>query len=154
MLNILKNFFENKDNNKSDINENLELLCGLMIEAANTDGEIDQTEKAKINSVLVDVFNEDSDQVINVLNKAIENRDNSKSLHFYTSKINKEYSEEKKILLLQILWEIVLSDGKLHDYESSLIRRLAGLLYISDVNSGNARKRALNNISNKKWLTL
>ena len=150
MLNILKNFFENKDNNKSDINKNLELLCGLMIEAANTDGEIDQTEKAKINSVLVDVFNEDSDQVINVLNKAIENRDNSKSLHFYTSKINKEYSEEKKILLLQILWEIVLSDGKLHDYESSLIRRLAGLLYISDVNSGNARKRALNNISNKK----
>ena len=154
MLNILKNFFENKDNNKSDINKNLELLCGLMIEAANTDGEIDQTEKAKINSVLVDVFNEDPDQVINVLNKAIENRDNSKSLHFYTSKINKEYSEEKKILLLQILWEIVLSDGKLHDYESSLIRRLAGLLYISDVNSGNARKRALNNISNKKWLTL
>ena len=154
MLNILKNFFENKDNNKSDINKNLELLCGLMIEAANTDGEIDQTEKAKINSVLVDVFNEDPDQVINVLNKAIENRDNSKSLHFYTSKINKEYSEEKKILLLQILWEIVLSDGKLHDYESSLIRRLAGLLYISDVNSGNARKRALNNISNKKWLML
>ncbi len=150
MLNILKNFFENKDNNKSEINKNLELLCGLMIEAANTDGEIDQTEKAKINSVLVDVFNEDPDQVINVLNKAIENRDNSKSLHFYTSKINKEYSEEKKILLLQILWEIVLSDGKLHDYESSLIRRLAGLLYISDVNSGNARKRALNNISNKK----
>ena len=150
MLNILKNFFENKDNNKSDINKNLELLCGLMIEAANTDGEIDQTEKAKINSVLVDVFNEDPDQVINVLNKAIDNRDNSKSLHFYTSKINKEYSEEKKILLLQILWEIVLSDGKLHDYESSLIRRLAGLLYISDVNSGNARKRALNNISNKK----
>tara|TARA_B100001121_G_scaffold75381_1_gene66901 strand:+ start:1021 stop:1473 length:453 start_codon:yes stop_codon:yes gene_type:complete len=150
LLNILKNFFENKDNNKSEINKNLELLCGLMIEAANTDGEIDQTEKAKINSVLVDVFNEDPDQVINVLNKAIENRDNSKSLHFYTSKINKEYSEEKKILLLQILWEIVLSDGKLHDYESSLIRRLAGLLYISDVNSGNARKRALNNISNKK----
>ena len=150
MLNILKNFFDNKDSDESDINKNLELLCGLMIEAANTDGEIDQNEKEKINSVLVDVFNESPDEVINVLNKAIENRDNSKSLHFYTSKINKEYSEEKKLLLLQILWEIVLSDGKLHDYESSLIRRLAGLLYISDVNSGNARKRALNNISSKE----
>ena len=150
MLNILKNFFDNKDSDKSDINKNLELLCGLMIEAANTDGEIDQNEKEKINSVLVDVFNESPDEVINVLNKAIQNRDNSKSLHFYTSKINKEYSEEKKLLLLEILWEIVLSDGKLHDYESSLIRRLAGLLYISDVNSGNARKRALNNISSKE----
>ena len=150
MLNILKNFFDNKDSDEIDINKNLELLCGLMIEAANTDGEIDQNEKEKIYSVLVDVFNESPDEVINVLNKAIQNRDNSKSLHFYTSKINKEYSEEKKLLLLEILWEIVLSDGKLHDYESSLIRRLAGLLYISDVNSGNARKRALNNISSKE----
>ena len=149
MLNILKNFFDNKDSDETDINKNLELLCGLMIEAANTYGEIDQNEKEKIYSVLVDVFNESPDEVINVLNKAIQNRDNSKSLHFYTSKINKEYSEEKKLLLLQILWEIVLSDGKLHDYESSLIRRLAGLLYISDVNSGNARKRALNNILSK-----
>ncbi len=149
MLNILKNFFDSKDRDESDINNNLELLCGLMIEAANTDGVIDQNEKEKINSVLVNVFNESPDDVINILNKAIENRDNSKSLHFYTSKINKEYSEEKKLLLLEILWEIVLSDGKLHDYESSLIRRLAGLLYISDVNSGNARKRALNNILSK-----
>ena len=148
-MNILKNFFDSKDRDESDINNNLELLCGLMIEAANTDGVIDQNEKEKINSVLVNVFNESPDDVINILNKAIENRDNSKSLHFYTSKINKEYSEEKKLLLLEILWEIVLSDGKLHDYESSLIRRLAGLLYISDVNSGNARKRALNNISSK-----
>jgi len=149
LLNILKNFFDSKDRDESDINNNLELLCGLMIEAANTDGVIDQNEKEKINSVLVNAFNESPDDVINILNKAIENRDNSKSLHFYTSKINKEYSEEKKLLLLEILWEIVLSDGKLHDYESSLIRRLAGLLYISDVNSGNARKRALNNISSK-----
>ena len=117
MLNILKNFFDNKDSDETDINKNLELLCGLMIEAANTDGEIDQNEKEKIYSVLVDVFNESPDEVINVLNKAIQNRDNSKSLHFYTSKINKEYSEEKKLLLLEILWEIVLSDGQLHDYE-------------------------------------
>ena len=148
-MNILKKFFDSKDIDESDINNNLELLCGLMIEAANTDGVIDQNEKEKINSVLVNVFNESPDEVTNILNKAIENRDNSKSLHFYTSKINKEYSEEKKLLLIEILWEIVLSDGKLHDYESSLIRRLAGLLYISDVNSGNARKRALNNISSK-----
>ena len=45
--------------------------------------------------------------------------------------------------LIEALWEIVLSDGKIHDFESNLIRRLAGLLYISDVNSGNAKKRAL-----------
>ena len=82
-----------------------------------------------------------------VLNNAINNHNESKSLHFYTSKINKEYSDEKKLLLIETLWEIVLSDGNIHDYESNLIRRLAGLLYISDVASGNAKKRALNKIS-------
>ena len=82
-----------------------------------------------------------------MLQKAIKDRNNSKSLFYYTSKINKDYSEEKKILLLEILWEIVLADGKLHDYESSLLRRLSGLLYISDIKSGNARKRALIKIS-------
>ncbi|OUU12159.1 MAG: hypothetical protein CBB94_00585 [Gammaproteobacteria bacterium TMED34] len=60
--------------------------------------------------------------------------------------MNKNFSDDKKLLLIETLWEIVLSDGELHDYESNLIRRLAGLLYISDVNSGNARKRALNKI--------
>ena len=50
---------------------------------------------------------------------------------------------KKKILLIEALWEIVLSDGEVHDFESNLIRRLAGLLYISDVDSGNAKIRAL-----------
>ena len=147
MINILKNFFENNDaNNVSAYNE-LELICGLLIEAANTDGNIDDEEISKIEDTLTNLFEENNDEVKSMLQKAIKDRNNSKSLFYYTSKINKDYSEEKKILLLEILWEIVLADGKLHDYESSLLRRLSGLLYISDIKSGNARKRALIKIS-------
>jgi len=73
----------------------------------------------------------------------LKNKNNSKSLHYYTSFINKNFTDNKKILLIETLWEIILSDGNIHDYESNLLRRLSGLLYISDVNSGNARKRAL-----------
>tara|TARA_B000000609_G_C23821126_1_gene163024 strand:- start:42 stop:491 length:450 start_codon:yes stop_codon:yes gene_type:complete len=148
VLNILKNFFEEKDTNTNDF-DSLELLCGLMIEAANSDGHIETEEVDKISSLLINVFKENADDVKIKLQQAINNRNNSKSLFYYTSKINKIYSDEKKLLLIETLWEIVLSDGSLHDYESSLIRRLAGLMYISDVNSGNAKKRALNNISNK-----
>ncbi len=147
MINILKNFFENNEaNNVSAYNE-LELICGLLIEAANTDGNIDDEEISKIEDTLTNLFEENNDEVKSMLQKAIKDRNNSKSLFYYTSKINKDYSEEKKILLLEILWEIVLADGKLHDYESSLLRRLSGLLYISDIKSGNARKRALIKIS-------
>ena len=124
--------------------ENLELLSGLMIEAAYTDGQIDDSELKKIKLSLIDIFEEDPVDVDIVLNKAIKNKNNSKSLHYYTSYINKNFTDEKKLQLIEALWEITLSDGEVHDFESNLLRRLAGLLYISDIQSGNARKRALN----------
>ena len=145
MLNLLKNIL-NSQNSLEDKNNNkdLELLCGLMIEAAYTDGKIDASELNKIKLSLINTFSEDPNEVNLTLKKAEENKNNSKSLHYYTSFINKNFDSDKKILLIEALWEIVLSDGEIHDFESNLIRRLAGLLYISDVNSGNARKRALN----------
>ena len=147
MLNIIKNFFDNEVDDANGQNNILELLCGLMIEAAYSDGKIDNEEIRKIETILVDIFEEDPEEVKNCINISFKNRDNSKSLFYYTSKINKQYSEKKKLLLIEVLWEIVLSDGKVHDYESSLIRRLSGLLYVSDVNSGNAKKRALNKLT-------
>ena len=145
MLNLLKNILNNQTSNEEiEDNKNLELLCGLMIEAAYTDGKIEQSELNKIKSSLVDVFDEKPNEIDLVLDTAVKNKNNSKSLHHYTSYINKNFDDDKKILLIEALWEIVLSDGDIHDFESNLIRRLAGLLYISDVKSGNARKRALN----------
>ena len=145
MINLLKNILKSQnpqdDNNN---NKDLELLCGLMIEAAYTDGKVDVTEINNIKLSLINIFSEDPKEVNLVLEKAEKNKNNSKSLHYYTSLINKSFNDEKKILLIEALWEIVLSDGEIHDFESNLIRRLAGLLYISDVDSGNARKRALN----------
>ena len=149
MIKILKNFFENKDSSQNDTNQNLELLCGLMIEAANSDGNVDTLEVNKIKGILVDIFEENLNEVNIYLEKAIQNSNNSNSLFYYTSQINKNYSDKKKLLLIETLWEIILSDGKVHDYESSLIRRLSGLLYISDVNSGNAKKKALDKINKK-----
>ncbi len=147
MINLLKNIFSTQtpDDEKDDIKK-LELLCGLMIEAAYTDGQIDESELNNIKFSLINVFEEEPDNVNIVIDKALKNRNNSKSLHHYTSFINKNFTNDKKLLLIEALWEIILSDGQVHDYESNLLRRLAGLLYISDVNSGNARKRALNKI--------
>ncbi len=144
MLSLLKNIL-NSQNSQEDNNNNkdLELLCGLMIEAAYTDGKIDTNELSKIKLCLINIFSEDPKEVNLVLERAEENKNNSKSLHHYTSFINKNFDYKKKILLIEALWEIVLSDGKVHDFESNLLRRLSGLLYISDIDSGNARKRAL-----------
>ncbi len=149
MINILKNILNNQNSNeeKEDA-KSLELLCGLMIEAAYTDGQIDKSELKKIKLSLINTFDENPNDVDSVVKDAIINKDNSKSLHYYTSFINKNFTDQKKLLLIEALWEIVLSDGEIHDFESNLIRRLAGLLYISDVKSGNARKRALSKALN------
>ena len=146
MINLLKNILNNQNSQEDHNNRDLELLSGLMIEAAYTDGKIDANELNKIRLSLINIFSEDPKEVDLVLEKAEENKNNSKSLHHYTSFINKNFDDKKKILLIEALWEIVLSDGEIHDFESSLIRRLAGLLYISDVVSGNAKKKALNKI--------
>ncbi len=144
MINLLKNILNSQDSDQEkEDNKNLELLCGLMIEAAYTDGKIDESELQNIKSSLINVFGEEPNNVELVLDAAIKNKNNAKSLHYYTSFINKNFSEENKLILIEVLWKIVLSDGEVHDYESNLIRRLAGLLYISDVKSGNAKKRAL-----------
>ena len=145
MINLLKNVLNyKKSKDDEEDSKNLELICGLMIEAAYTDGTITESELKKIKFSLINVFDENEEEVDLVLDEAIKNKNNSKSLHYYTSFINKNFDSDKKLLLIEALWEIVLSDGEIHDFESNLIRRLAGLLYISDVNSGNARKRALN----------
>ena len=143
MLQSLKNIFA-KDQilNADTENTEIDILSGLMIEAANTDGEVTQEELNKISYSLISVFKEDPKAVEVSLTKAFENKDNSKSLYYYTSKLNKSYSNEDKIKLIEVLWEIILADNEIHDFETNLIRRLAGLLYISDVECGKAKIRA------------
>ena len=143
MLNSLKNFFYQAESIPQSNTDHLRLLSGLMIEAANIDGQVDQREVNKISKVLIETFHEEPSSVEEELKKCLNELGEHKSLHSFTSQINQSFSNEKKIILLEILWEIFLADGKVHDFESNLMRRLAGLLYISDVQCGNAKKRVL-----------
>jgi len=142
LIQSLKNIFTNNDSIQAEENKEIDILSGLLIEAANTDGQITQDELNKISTSLINVFHEDAKKVEESLITALDNKDNSKSLYFYTSKLNKSFSDEKKIMLVEVLWEVILSDNEIHDFETNLIRRLAGLLYISDVECGNAKIRA------------
>ena len=152
MLNSLKNIFKQSENETQENNskKQLNLLCGLMLEAAQVDGRVDQIEIDKISEILIENFHEDQLAVELELQNSLKKIDEPKSLHSFTSKLNKEFSNKKKVFLIETLWEIILLDGKVHEFESNLIRRLAGLLYISDVSCGNAKKRAQINLKNHK----
>ena len=150
MLQSLKNIFSNNSNQNQEFDnkdKDIHILAGLMIEAANTDGDISQDEVNKISFSLINIFKEHPKDVEEALFRALNDKNNSRSLYFYTSKLNKSFTHEKKILLIEVLWEVILADNAIHDFESNLIRRLAGLLYVSDIESGNAKKRANDKIN-------
>ena len=143
MLQSLKKIFSNEINQDQEVkNNDIGILAGLLIEAANTDGNVTQDEVNQISSSLINVFKERPEDVKMVLSKALDDKDNSRSLFYYTSKLNKSFTHEKKLLLIEVLWEVILSDNEVHDFESNLLRRLAGLLYVTDIECGNAKKRA------------
>tara|TARA_Y100000748_G_C15119162_1_gene341498 strand:- start:20 stop:472 length:453 start_codon:yes stop_codon:yes gene_type:complete len=143
LLKSLRNIFSSNINqDHEDHSKDIDILAGLMIEAANTDGNVSNDEVDKISVSLINIFKEHPKDVEVAISKALNDKDNSNSLHFYTSKLNKSFSHEKKLLLIEVLWEVILSDNEIHDFESNLLRRLAGLLYISDIECGNAKKRA------------
>ena len=98
MLQSLKNIFQ-KTQSKTEIDniDELAILCGLMIEAANTDGNVSQDEVNKISFVLTEIFKEDPLEVKKVLTKTLKYKDEPTSLQFYTYKINKSFDIEKKL---------------------------------------------------------
>ena len=143
LLAALQKIFQ-QPNIKSEqrtLNNELMLLCGIMMEAASIDGIVDKNEILKIKTSLVTIFHEKSEEVNKAISSCLEQTNEPNSLHFFTSKINKSFDNNKKIVLIETLWEIILVDKKIHDFESNFIRRLAGLMYISDVSCGKAKRR-------------
>ena len=127
-------------------------IVSLLIHAAKIDENYTEKEKKLIKNFLTIFLKENQkiiseDEITDLTKKAEKYENDSNQILEFTKEVKKVDLKLKK-LVIKTLWEIVLSDGEIHDYESSLLRRLAGLLYISDVNSGNARKRALDKLKN------
>ena len=58
-----------------------------------------------------------------------------------TRQITAAYPPEQRLAVVEALWEVILADGVVHDYEASLMRRLGGLIHVSDRELGAARQR-------------
>ena len=67
----------------------------------------------------------------------------SGDLYGWTKRVNANYSMDEKIYLMQKLWQIVLADDHIDEHESAMMRRLAGLIYVTDGSSAAARQAAL-----------
>lgn len=116
--------------------------AALMVEAARLDGSIDETEHARMSAILRQRFELDDEEARLLIDTAVGTVDAIPEIYGFTRTIRDHFSHDERIAMLEMLWEVAYADGILHDYEASLLRQVAGLLYVTDQESGIARKRA------------
>lgn len=118
-------------------------VAALLVEAANMDHVFEQSERDRIAALLRWRFDMTEEEAETLLVRAIEAAGDAVSLHGFSLAIRTSFSEEERITLIELLWDIAYIDGELHPREASLMREIAGLLYVPDQESGAARKRVL-----------
>ena len=138
---MLKKFLKKKEN-ESPNNKNV-LIIALLIHAAKIDENYTENEKKIIKKVIIDLNKINSDQADELLKLAEKKEEESNQIIEFTKEI-KKYSMEFKLKIVEIIWKIVYSDGTSDDYESNLIRRICGLLYVSDKDNGIIKTKVQN----------
>ena len=138
---ILK--FFNKNSEKSDTNEESINIACLLIHAAKIDENYTSEEKELIKKTVKKLY-PDLENLDAVISKAEQKENDSNHIQEFTKDV-KSLSVENKIIIIETLWRIILSDGKSDIYENNLMRRLAGLLYLDDKIVGETKVKVLNN---------
>jgi len=131
-------FKKNKNKNENEIDD-LSKVAALLIHAAKIDQNFTEKEEKIIELAILKIgANNQNIKIIIEKGKTIEN-DSNQILEF-TREV-KKMSEKKKFLVVETLWRIIYSNNEADMYETSLMRRLAGLLYIDNKIMGNIKEK-------------
>ncbi|MDB2604633.1 TerB family tellurite resistance protein [Gammaproteobacteria bacterium] len=130
------NFFKKKKIEEDNSQESYELeltAAVLAYEIARSDGEVSESELtvllSEIKKIAADV-DKSEDEILNIIE---EYSKNSVSFYEFIEDINKDFSKEEKLSLIQFLWDIAYADAILEVNEERLVRRIADLINIKDL---------------------
>jgi len=117
--------------------------AALLIEAALSDATYCEDEKAMVTKLLKRHFDLSDAEADAVVKEAEIAHDKADQILCFTRTVKESVPFEDRIHIIEMLWEIAYADGIISDYESNLVRRICGLIYVDDKDSGKARKRVL-----------
>lgn len=114
----------------------------LLLEVVRADFEVQQSEMDKLQALLASRFQLDDKELDQILAEAEQEADHLVSLQHITRQLNEQFSEQEKVRVIEMMWEIVFADGNLDHYEEHLIRQVAELLYLPHSTFIQARHKA------------
>jgi uncharacterized tellurite resistance protein B-like protein len=129
-------FKKDKLNSKNNFLTN---ACALLIHAAKIDENYTKNEEEIIKKTLLEL-GETKDNLIETIKKAKIIEGNSNQILDFTKEV-KNLPETDKIKIIEALWSIIYSNNDVDIYESNLMRRLAGLLYIDSKTMGDIKEK-------------
>ena len=131
---MFKNIFKKKEKEEVLSNKNI-LIIALLIYAAKIDENYTENEKKIIKKAIINLSEISINEADEILKLAEKKEEESNQIVEFTKEV-KKYSMDFRLKIIEIIWKIVYSDGTNDNYESNLIRRVCGLLYVSDKESG------------------
>lgn len=105
--------------------------AALLFHAISIDGVVDKAEREKLHALLKSRFEMSDGEVKELIEQARLKDLESVDLHGFTSVLNRSLDDDGKRRTVEMLWEIVYSDGEIHEFEDNLIWRVAELLGVS-----------------------
>ena len=138
---MFNNFLKKKK--KENSNDKNILIISLLIHAAKIDENYTEIEKKIIKKTIIQLNQVSPNEAEKLLKIAEKKEEESNQIVEFTREI-KKYSMELRLKIIEIIWKIVYSDGASDNYESNLIRRICGLLYISDKDNGIVKTKVQN----------
>jgi uncharacterized tellurite resistance protein B-like protein len=125
-------------------------VAALLVEAAQLDGQFGAAERSRIATLLSQRFSLSDGDVTKLIETATRMTEEAVDDFTFTRQISRRLNHEEKVGIVEMLWDVAYADGTLHPYEGNLLRRVAGLLYVTDQESGAARRRVVERYSAKR----
>jgi uncharacterized tellurite resistance protein B-like protein len=137
MMDLLKKFFTKTTNDATgaeSVGTSLDVriaTCALLLEMAKIDGKFSELERKTVVEVLENSYQLSAERAAAFMEAADEQLEKSIDLWHFAKLINENYSTEEKVKIIEMVWQIIYTDGKLDKHEDYLAHKLATLLRLS-----------------------